>query len=105
MTLRPTANRWRDHDGTWEWLVFGGGMQEPRSAAQRGAPAALGRSLAPQATCTLFYAGLDCALLGADCGAYAGASPLMESAFQNAPWADEEHGAHEPLIRLGLHPL
>lgn len=105
MTLRPSAHRWRDHDGTWEWLAFGGGMREPRSALQSGAPSALRRSLAPQATCTLFYAGLDCALVGADCSAHTGAPASLESAFPNAPWADGEHGEHAPTVRLSLHPL
>ena len=106
VTRVPTAWRWRDHDGTYTWLAFGGGLEHLREA-----PAAdmsvrnFALRLAPDARCVAFYAGLDCNLRGEDrCGTQAvGLPALVEERFRDEPWADEDHGEHEPNIVLGLY--
>ncbi len=102
----PAARRWRDHEGSYIWLAFGGGLKHLREApAAEMSARNFALRLSPNARCVGFYAGLDCNIQGEDgCQAEVEGRPaLLEARFPDEPWADAAHGAHTPGIVLGLY--
>ena len=102
----PAARRWQEHDGSYVWLAFGGGLRELREAPAGDMTARnFALRLLPDATCVVVYRGLDCSLVGEEgCRSVLEAgAPLALERFASEPWADREHGAHEAEIVLGVY--
>jgi hypothetical protein len=93
----------------WDFVYFGGLLGRPHILPESsGEPVDVALTLAPGASCVLFYRGLDCNLLDGDlCAGHVSPKHAVElRSYDSRTYSDPlEYGEHARTIKLGVYRI